>query len=172
MEQKGFLFDQNYCIGCQTCVSACRARHGIRPGTYPRKATSSQVQIVGPFLSVACNHCDVPACTAVCPTGAVQKREADGIVTHDAEVCIGCYSCVSACPYDAPQQNEINNKMVKCDLCAARLDGDDVPACVLSCPLKVLSVGTISEFEAEGAVKEGVGFTMHGNGPNLRFVGR
>jgi anaerobic dimethyl sulfoxide reductase subunit B (iron-sulfur subunit) len=172
MEQKGFLFDQNYCIGCQTCMSACRVRHGIKPGVYPRKASSSQIQIIGPFLSVACNHCDNPACVAICPTGALQKRESDGVVTHDSEVCIGCYSCVSACPYDAPQQNEITGKMVKCDMCVARLDSGDTPACVLSCPLKVLSVGTVAEFEAGGAVREGLDFTVYDTAPNLRFIKR
>ena len=90
MTQMGFLFDQKYCIGCQTCQHACRARHGIEPGTYPRKAESSQIKVVGPFVSVACNHCDNPACVEVCPTGAVFKRAEDGIVLHDPEVCIGC----------------------------------------------------------------------------------
>jgi anaerobic dimethyl sulfoxide reductase subunit B (iron-sulfur subunit) len=169
MGQKGFLFDQTYCIGCQTCVAACRVRHNVKPGTYPRTANSSQIQVLAPYISYSCNHCTEPACVAVCPTEALQKRE-DGIVTHDVEICIGCYSCVAACPYGAPQKNEINNRMVKCDLCAYRLDNGDSPACVLSCPMKVIEVGEIEDFEAQGAITEGVGFEVHSTKPNIRFV--
>ncbi len=105
----------------------------------------------------------------ICPTGALQKRE-DGTVTHDVDVCIGCYSCVSICPYKAPQKNDINARMVKCDMCAQRLDNDDSPACVLACPMKVISVGEIEDFETRGAVKEGAGFEVHPTEPNIRFV--
>ena len=169
MTQMGFLLDQKYCIGCQTCMHACRARHGVEPGTYPRHATSSQVQVTGPFISIACNHCEHPACMQACPTGALQKRE-DGIVTHDPEICIGCFSCKLACPYDAPQKNERMGVMVKCDMCAARIDQGDTPACVLACPVKVLTYGPLDELEKQGGVKEGVGFTVHNTNPSMRFI--
>lgn len=172
MTQMGFLFDQKYCIGCQTCMHACRVRHGLEPATdesYPRVAQSSQVEVEGPFLSLSCNHCDNPACVAACPSGALQKRE-DGIVVHDPDICIGCFACKMACPYGAPKKNAETGTMVKCDMCAARQDRGDTPACVLACPLKVLSVGEISDLEAEGGVPEGVGFTIHSTGPNIRFI--
>ncbi|NGM18064.1 4Fe-4S dicluster domain-containing protein [Xiamenia xianingshaonis] len=170
MSQMGFLLDQKYCIGCQTCQAACRARHGLTPGVYPRQATSSQIQAKGPYISLACNHCNKPACVDVCPTGAVQKREEDGLVVHDPEVCIGCYSCESACPYGAPQRNDQNDRMVKCDMCAARLDAGEDPACVAACPVKVLTVGTIEELEQQGGVAEGEGFTVEATEPNIRFI--
>lgn len=169
MSQMGFLFDQKYCIGCQTCQHACRARHGIEPGTYPRKADSSQVRVEGPYLSLACNHCSNPACATACPTAALKKRS-DGVVVHDPEVCIGCYACKMSCPYDAPQKNELSGTMVKCDMCAARLDKGDTPACVLSCPVKVLTVGEVGELEAQGGVSEGVGFEVSSTNPNIRFI--
>jgi anaerobic dimethyl sulfoxide reductase subunit B (iron-sulfur subunit) len=170
MTQMGFMLDQKYCIGCQTCQHACRARHGVEPGTYPRKATSSQIQVVGPFLSMACNHCTAPACVVVCPVGALTKREDDGIVVHDPEICIGCLSCQQACPYDHPQLNTITGKMVKCDMCAALQDKGETPACVEACPVKVLTVGTIEDLEAQGGVKEGVDFTYAETEPNFRFI--
>lgn len=169
MTQMGFLLDQKYCIGCQTCQAACRARHGLTPGVYPRQASSSQIELRGPYISLACNHCNNPACVDVCPTGAVSKRE-DGIVVHDPEVCIGCYSCEKACPYSAPQENDLNDRMVKCDMCAARLDKGENPACVDACPVKVLTVGTIEDLEAQGGVAEGVGFTVEATDPNIRFI--
>ncbi|MBQ9954083.1 MAG: 4Fe-4S dicluster domain-containing protein [Eggerthellaceae bacterium] len=170
MTQMGFLLDQKYCIGCQTCQHACRVRHGIEPGTYPRKATSSQVEVTGPYISLACNHCDNPACVEACPTSSLTKRESDGVVVHNPETCIGCLSCQAACPYDVPELNEVSGKMIKCDFCAARLDAGDTPACVLSCPVKVLTFGTIEELEAQGGVAEGVGFTVEDTSPNMRFI--
>jgi anaerobic dimethyl sulfoxide reductase subunit B (iron-sulfur subunit) len=118
---------------------------------------------------MSCNHCEQPACVAVCPTTALQKRE-DGIVVHDQSVCIGCYACKMACPYDAPQKNEITGTMVKCDLCAARQDTGDTPACVLACPVKVLSYGPVEELEALGGVQEGVGFLIEPTKPSIRFI--
>lgn len=106
---------------------------------------------------------------AVCPTGALRKRD-DGIVVHDPEVCIGCYSCVEACPYGAPQKNDTNNRMVKCDMCAARLDKGEEPACVAACPVKVLTVGEVEDFEADGATVEGIGFVVESTEPNIRFA--
>ena len=170
MSQKGFLLDQKYCIGCQTCQAACRARHGLIPGTYPRVATSSQVQFFGPYISTACNHCANPACVSVCPVGALTKREEDGLVVHDPEICIGCLSCKTACPYDHPQLHELTGKMIKCDGCAARVDRGENPACVDACPVKVLTFGEIDELEAQGGVPEGVGFVVADTQPSMRFI--
>lgn len=169
MTQMGFLLDQKYCIGCQTCQHACRVRHGVEPGVYPREATSSQIQVTGPFISVACNHCQKPACVSACPTAALSKRE-DGIVVHNPEVCIGCFACEMACPYGAPKYNTVAGTMVKCDMCAARIDSGDQPACVLACPVKVLTYGSLDELEAQGGVKEGVGFEVHETNPSMRFI--
>ena len=169
MTQKGFLLDQKYCIGCQTCQHACRVRHELEPGTYPRHATSSQIQVTGPFTSISCNHCSDPACVKSCPTTALQKRE-DGIVVHDPDQCIGCYMCKMSCPYDAPQVNEKTGTMVKCDMCAARQDKGDTPACVLACPVKVLKYGDVKDLEKQGGIKEGVGFKVASTNPNMRFI--
>lgn len=170
MTQLGFLLDQKYCIGCQTCQHACRVRHGVAPGTYPRHATSSQIEVVGPFFSMACNHCSNPACVPTCPVGALTKREEDGLVVHDPEICIGCLACRDACPYSHTQLNEETGKMIKCDMCAARIDKGENPACVDACPVKVLTYGPIEELEAAGGGTEGVGFVYEDTDPNFRII--
>ena len=71
------------------------------------------------YLSIACNHCEDPACTKVCPSGAMHKRE-DGFVVVDEDVCIGCRYCHMACPYGAPQYNA-KGHMTKCDGCHSRV---------------------------------------------------
>jgi len=92
------------------------------------------------YLSIACNHCDEPACTKVCPSGAMHKRE-DGFVVVDEEICIGCKYCTMACPYGAPQYDEEKGHMTKCDGCYERVGQGLEPICVGSCPLRALEFG-------------------------------
>lgn len=165
----GFLLDQKWCIGCQACVTACQMRHRAPDYVQLRKAASFEHQPVGPWLTVACNHCEEPACVPVCPVGALSQRE-DGIVVQDHELCIGCKSCVKACPYQHPVYVEEEGKTLRCDMCAVRLDNDDIPACVEACPMKILTVDTVKNNEAAGGVKEGVGFPVESTKPSTRFI--
>lgn len=89
-------------------------------------------------------HCDDPACTKVCPSGAMHKRE-DGFVVVDEDVCIGCRYCHMACPYGAPQYNAEKGHMTKCDGCYSRVAEGKQPICVESCPLRALEFGPIEE---------------------------
>jgi phenylacetyl-CoA:acceptor oxidoreductase subunit 1 len=77
----------------------------------------------------------------VCPTKATKKR-ADGIVTIDYDLCIGCAYCAVACPYEArhktdrakfaygvPMANETKRRddarlavATKCTFCVERID--------------------------------------------------
>ncbi|MBU5405946.1 4Fe-4S dicluster domain-containing protein [Paraeggerthella hongkongensis] len=167
--QMGFLLDQKWCIGCQACVTACQMRHRCPDDIQIRLATSFEHQPKGPWISVSCNHCENPACVPVCPVGALTKRE-DGIVVQDHDLCIGCQSCVKACPYNHPKYVVEENKTLRCDMCAARLDAKDVPACVEACPVKILTVDTLEKNEAAGGVEEGVGFTVEATKPTTRFI--
>jgi Fe-S-cluster-containing dehydrogenase component len=99
-------------------------------------------------------HCEHPACVAVCPSGALSKREEDGIVVVDKETCINCKSCLAACPFDVPQYDE---KMDKCDACLSlgRLEREQ-PRCVITCPCQALHFGELSELEELAAKKGGV----------------
>lgn len=51
------------------------------------------------YLPRLCEHCLNPACAASCPSGAIYKREEDGIVLIDQEKCRGWRMCISGCPY-------------------------------------------------------------------------
>lgn len=97
------------------------------------------------YVSIACNHCENPACVKVCPTKAHYKRAEDGLVVIDRDKCIGCGMCAQACPYGAPQLDEKARKMMKCDGCLDRLEKGGAPICVEACPQRAISFGEISE---------------------------
>ena len=110
------------------------------------------------FESLSCMHCENPLCVANCPTGAVSKREEDGVVVVDDTVCIGCKTCEQACPFGVPQYVEVEGegfKMDKCDTCLSIGREDDQPHCVLTCPVQALHFGPLSEMEALAAEKGG-----------------
>ena len=80
-----------------------------------------------------------------CPTGAIQRREKDGIVHIQASLCIGCKSCIASCPWGTVQWDPVTRKAVKCDYCMDRLDAGLQPACVTKCVTGCLSFGVANE---------------------------
>ncbi len=96
--------DLRRCVGCQTCAAACKTANATPPGVQWRRVldleTGEYPDVQRAFLPQACMHCANPPCEEVCPTKATQKR-ADGVVTIDYNLCIGCAHCMMACPYDA-----------------------------------------------------------------------
>jgi anaerobic dimethyl sulfoxide reductase subunit B (iron-sulfur subunit) len=101
---------------------------------------------------------------AVCPVDAIRKRDSDGIVVVDREICPGGAECdrwcLDACPYDAPQfEAEENAKMQKCDFCMGRWAEGKGPICVAACPTRALDAGPLDQITAKyGDVREAVGF--------------
>jgi anaerobic dimethyl sulfoxide reductase subunit B (iron-sulfur subunit) len=100
-------------------------------------------------VSYSCMHCDAPACMAVCPVDAILKREEDGVVYIDAATCIGCGSCVTACPYGAPRMNTDLGVAGKCDFCRDLLDDNENPLCVDACLMRCLEYGDIVELRGK-----------------------
>jgi len=100
----GMTIDINSCVGCQTCTIACKHANDTTPGVQWRSVidveSGEYPDVQRLFLVTGCQHCAEPSCVPVCPTGATKQR-ADGLVTMDYELCIGCASCAVACPYQA-----------------------------------------------------------------------
>lgn len=155
-EQLGFLIDFSRCSGCFACMVACQDekdlpdsisfRHVVKleKGRYPLVKFS--------FITLSCLHCGDAPCIIVCPTGAIRKRDEDGIVVVDQNLCIGCHSCALACPFGAPQYPD-GKKMDKCDFCLKRIEAGLEPACVRICPTRAISFGPIEKLEREVAEK-------------------
>ena len=156
--QIGFYFDQTRCIGCFTCIVACKDWNDVEagPASWRRVITIEKGKypdLFVAFLSAACYHCVEPACVSACPVDAISKRELDGVVVVDREACLGkdsCEACLQACPYDAPQFGaEEGAKMQKCDFCLERLAEGKKPTCVDSCPMRAMDAGPIEELRAK-----------------------
>ncbi len=151
--QYGMLIDTRRCIGCHACTVACKSEFDvplgvnrswveyIEKGTYPNAARS--------FLPRLCNHCSEPQCVDVCPTGATWKRDEDGVVVIDPEVCIGCKYCIQACPYGARFLNPITGAADKCDFCLHRTTQGIEPSCVNTCIGKARIFGDINDPESD-----------------------
>jgi len=147
MTRWAMVADLRRCVGCQTCTAACRHANATPPGVQWRRVLDIELgeypDVQRAFVPVGCQHCDDPPCLDVCPTTATRKR-ADGIVTIDYDLCIGCAYCAVACPYQArhktlratfaygntPMANETKRRddsrlavATKCTFCVDRIDG-------------------------------------------------
>ncbi|WP_165171194.1 4Fe-4S dicluster domain-containing protein [Adlercreutzia sp. ZJ242] len=163
MTQHAFYFDGTRCTGCKTCEMACKDYKDLDRGIAFRKVyevtlgeTSADADgcfttsCVSYPLSMSCNHCDKPACVEVCPTGAMSKDAERGLVSVDADKCIGCGYCHMACPYNAPKVDRAKGHSVKCDGCAEFLAVGEKPVCVKACPARALDFGTVEEMAEKG----------------------
>ena len=162
MGQLGFYHNTDICIGCKACVVACKDKNDLPLDEKFRKVYDYagcdwQVDEIGGCkptnffaysVSMACNHCASPACMAVCPSEAIFKREEDGIVWRDQELCIACGSCATACPYDASYVSEATGTARKCDFCMDLIDQGEKPYCVAACAMRCLDYGDIDELRA------------------------
>jgi len=102
MARWGMVINLNKCIGCYTCMLACKQEHYLPPNMFWTRVLVGELgkypAVRKQEYPVLCNHCKDAACVSVCPTGATTKRE-DGIVMIDYDKCVGCRYCVMACPY-------------------------------------------------------------------------
>lgn len=102
MPRWGMVIDLKKCIGCYSCMIACKEEHFLPPKMFWNRVLVSETgtypMVTKNIYPVGCNHCKEAACVKVCPTRATTKRP-DGIVVIDSNKCVGCRYCVVACPY-------------------------------------------------------------------------
>ncbi|MCR5756698.1 MAG: 4Fe-4S dicluster domain-containing protein [Selenomonas sp.] len=138
-----FLIDTSLCIGCNACENACKNFYQQDAAVHWRKVYYMQEkdlpQPLRVGVSLACNHCDDPACMKACPAGAYYKDE-NGLVRHDNDKCIGCKLCTMACPYNVPCYDKKLGKVTKCEMCAERMAQGEEPVCVASCPMGAIRI--------------------------------
>lgn len=174
----GFVIDNRKCIGCHACTTACKSEHNVPVGvnrTWVKQVEKGEFPDSRRLFSVMrCNHCTDAPCVEICPTEALFVRE-DGIVDFDKDRCIGCKSCMQACPYDALYIDPETSTAAKCNYCAHRIDVGLEPACVNVCPEHAIISGDmedagseIAQLLARQAVK--VRKPEKGTQPNLFYI--
>ena len=144
MKQLSLAIDLSRCIGCKTCVAACRNYHGLcdhaaLPGSLPfylrvesnREGTYPDIQVDS--WVVPCQHCNNAACVKACKAEAISKDEQTGIVRIDPARCRGKGDCLEACPYGVIQFDAARRKAHKCDLCWDRVHVGEKPVCAEVC---------------------------------------
>lgn len=165
-----FVFDPDRCTSCEACRIACGIENNGGVDTGWRTITTFNPQrhpaLPTRHLSLACNHCDTPACALGCPAAAYDRDPKTGAVLLNPEKCIGCRYCSWVCPYDAPKFDEGRGVMTKCTFCSPRLAEGGQPACTAACPTGALSLGERASGEPEPAYH---GLGAFGLGPSLKI---
>ena len=143
---------ERFCIDCERCKEACIATNEV-----PSYGSRTEILEIGAdlkhglhdatFMPVLCNHCNRPPCVRVCPTTATWKDETNGIVLMNNDRCIGCKTCMTACPYNARYFKEEIRSIDKCDFCwEKRLSkGETTTACSEACPADVRVFGNLAD---------------------------
>lgn len=165
------------CIGCRTCEIACVVAHTEtnlfleEPDEFDFSPRLSVVKTAQISVPVQCRHCEDAPCANVCPNGSIFS--VDNTIYINQTTCIGCKTCMLACPYGAidlvaefrdgakvaqPGLRSNDNgkwdakdRVVanKCDLCLGKENG---PECVRICPTDALRV--VEPVQVEQSVKE------------------
>ncbi len=134
MEQmnKVLMINHEKCTGCRLCELVCSVKHdGVSNPTRSRIKVMKW-EMEGLYIPMSCQQCQDAPCLNACPVGAISRNEELARVEVDYDICIGCRTCVSVCPFGAMSFNGIDRKVIKCDLC----DGD--PQCARFCDIKAV----------------------------------
>jgi len=178
MQNYGFVIDQGKCIGCHACTTACKSENQVPLGvnrTWVKYVeTGAYPDVRRRFQVTRCNHCANPPCVRICPVTAMYQRE-DGIVEFDPSICIGCKSCMQACPYDSIYLDPETNTAAKCTFCAHRLEVGLEPACVVVCPEHAILAGDMNDPASEishvlATAQATVRKPEQGTGPKLFYI--
>ena len=130
------------CTGCHFCELACSLSHeGMcdlnlsRIGIMKTRGGGS-----GENIPVVCQQCEDPICADVCIMGAFYRSEDTGALLINDSLCVGCKTCVTACPRGGVVFNANKGCAIKCDLCG----GD--PECVKVCAYGALQYLSLDEW--------------------------
>lgn len=141
--RKRVAVDLDYCIECKSCAAACYYGHKLMPAVEYGATSAATVPLI-------CRQCDEAPCMHACPNEAMYKTEL-GVVRRARLLCVGCGSCVQACPFGVLSPDLAEYQVGKCDLCEDLLKENGVPRCVATC-----TTGALHFVEQDQAEREGL----------------
>jgi Fe-S-cluster-containing dehydrogenase component len=177
-DSMGVLVDLSRCVGCRSCEAACNKEQNLPAPEKPfndfsvfdemhhgqkRRTDETRYTIVNRyeipgrehplFRKIQCNHCQEPACLTSCFVNAYTKTP-EGAVVYNVDVCVGCRTCMVACPFYIPAfrySSAFHPRIMKCVFChETRLTKGLPPACVEACPQEALTFGRRTDLVAVG----------------------
>jgi len=148
---KQIFFRPERCLLCLSCVLACQMKTaglddpgGIEKGQKPNQALRVSFSRGTPWVW-RCRQCRSAPCAEACFTGGLRLDPARGTVVQDRETCVGCGSCVLACPIEGIGLVSGEHRPDKCDTCR----NEEMPACVRACQSRALVYSEGERFAAE-----------------------
>ena len=111
--QKSLIVDPDLCTGCRICELRCSLYH--RRESNPSRALLHVVRLEsqGLFIPAVCKHCTEAFCMYACPTGAIYRDGSTNAVLVESSKCVGCRSCMVACPWSSPSRAHITSRLTR-----------------------------------------------------------
>lgn len=150
LADKLLVADASRCTGCQRCEITCTAINDGKIQPFISRINVGKnynfgkdgpkidfMHAAGQYgnlrmTPITCKQCRDPFCKNICPVDAIFADRKNGYArTVDPDICIGCGSCVEACPWHAMNVDPETGKSAKCVTCGS---------CAEACPTGALSV--------------------------------
>lgn len=154
MTKHAFIVNCDLCSDHRGCMVGCKVQKNAFLGAHLVETYTSMSDDIEHnntyFVPVMCQHCDNPACMAVCKHDVISKRDDGLVVLGDTDICASCdHPCVAACPYDRVFLDPVTNRIAKCDGCPELVDAGLPPACTVNCWKGAI---TFADLEDDSAV--------------------
>jgi len=122
------LINPEKCTGCSLCEAFCSFRAERAVGPAKSRISVLKWEDEGVFIPFTCLQCERPVCMEVCPVAAIKRNPTTRAMEIDESRCLGCKTCVMACPFGGVAFDPDRGTAVKCDLCQGQ------PECAKMCP--------------------------------------
>jgi Fe-S-cluster-containing dehydrogenase component len=156
MSHYAIVVDLDHCTGCKGCEISCKNENAV-----PLGERWNRLMLCGPYgtfpnisqyyMPVNCQQCENAPCIEVCPVGASYREDETGKVLIDADACIGCQACLSACPYSVRDWNPEKGIVEKCNLCEHLTSQGELPHCVRNCSVRCRYYGDLDDPESDAS---------------------